>query len=86
MVLVTGVAGVYRDFGIASAALLRHATPRELEALAAGNQFPAGSMGPKVEAAIRFARGSGRPAIICRPADLAAAIVGEAGTVVSEKD
>jgi carbamate kinase len=39
-------------------------------------------MGPKVEAAIEFVRATGRRAVICQSADLAAALVGEAGTVV----
>jgi carbamate kinase len=39
-------------------------------------------MGPKVEAAIRFVRDTGGRAVICQPDDLAAALVGKAGTVV----
>jgi len=43
-------------------------------------------MGPKVEAAIRFVRDTGGRAVICQPGDLAAALVGEAGTVVERSD
>jgi carbamate kinase len=39
-------------------------------------------MGPKVEAAIQFVQASGGRAVICQPGDLAAALMGEAGTVV----
>lgn len=85
LVLVTGVEGVYRDFGTARPRLLRNADPDELESLAAQGQFPPGSMGPKVSAAIRYVRATGRPAVICQPSDLAAALTGEAGTVVEGK-
>jgi carbamate kinase len=45
--------------------------------------FPAGSMGPKVEACIRFVRASGQPAAIGALADAAAILAGRAGTTIS---
>ena len=83
LVLVTGVAGVYTDFETDSARLVRHTHPDELANWLAQGQFPAGSMGPKVAAAIDFVRATDRRAVICQPQDLAAAITGEAGTVVN---
>ena len=80
LVLVTGVAGVYRDFDTPRAQLLQRSTPQELQALAAEGQFPPGSMGPKVEAAIQFVQATGRSAVICQPADLAEAVHGRSGT------
>src|SRR5690242_21474658 len=44
--------------------------------------FPAGSMGPKVEAACRFAEATGRMAAIGRLDAAAALLRGEAGTIV----
>jgi carbamate kinase len=85
MVLVTGVAGVYRDFDSDRAQLLSQTNPEELEALAQEGQFPPGTMGPKVEAAIQFVRTTGKSAVICRPQDLAAAIAGRAGTVIERE-
>lgn len=82
LVLVTGVAGVYEHFDTPQARLIARTTPDELSALAAAGQFPPGTMGPKVEAACGFARDTGRPAVICQPADLAAALRGEAGTII----
>ncbi len=82
LVLVTGVAGVYKDFGRPSQRLLRDTGPAELEALAAAGHFPAGSMGPKVAAAIQYVRSTGRRAVICQPEDLAPALRGAAGTLV----
>ncbi len=45
--------------------------------------FPAGSMGPKVEAAQDFARTTGHSAVICALPDIIAAVKGEKGTTVS---
>jgi len=42
-------------------------------------------MGPKVEAAIQYVEATGKPAVICQPGDLGAALVGRAGTVVTEE-
>ena len=50
-------------------------------ALSAG-EFPAGSMGPKVEAACRFAETTGRAAVITSIAQAEAAVAGTAGTRV----
>ncbi len=83
LVLVTGAAGVYRNFDTAQAELLTRLTPDELDTLATQGQFPAGSMGPKVEAAAGFVRATGKPAIICQPADLSAALAGRAGTHIA---
>ena len=85
MVLVTGVAGVYTNFGSEQAHLLSRTSPDELEGLAGEGHFPPGTMGPKVEAAIQFVRDTGRPAVICQPADLIGAISGLAGTIISRE-
>ena len=83
LVLVTGVEGVYKDFGTKRAQLLRRATVGQLRTLAAQGHFPPGTMGPKVEAAAAFAERTGRQAIICLPADLPAALAGAAGTQIT---
>lgn len=85
LVLVTGVPGVYTDFETADARLLSKIEAGELEELALAGHFPPGSMGPKVKAAIQYARSSGKPAVICQPSDLADAIAGCAGTIVVSK-
>jgi carbamate kinase len=53
-------------------------TPGEL----AGYEFAAGSMGPKVEAATRFAAKTGHRAAIGSLADIAGIVAGNAGTNV----
>jgi carbamate kinase len=44
--------------------------------------FAAGSMGPKVEAACRFARATGKRAAIGELSELSAILAGTAGTTV----
>ncbi|HDS45692.1 MAG TPA: carbamate kinase [Methanomicrobia archaeon] len=45
-------------------------------------QFPAGSMGPKIEAAIEFVERGGEQAIVCKPESVVEALAGRAGTVI----
>jgi carbamate kinase len=59
LVIATDVPNVMVGFGTASARPLGRVTPAELRAHAADGQFARGSMGPKVEAALRFV--GGRP-------------------------
>ena len=84
LVMVTGVAGAYIDFDSDSARLITRTNPQQLAGWLAAGHFPAGTMGPKVEAAIQFVQATGRRAVICQPGDLAAALSGEAGTVVEQ--
>lgn len=81
-IMVTAVAGAYTDYDTESARLIERATPDQMTAWFAQGHFAAGTMGPKVEAAIQFVRATGRRAVICQPSDLPGALAGEAGTVV----
>ena len=76
LVMLTDVAAVALDFGTPHARAIRHATP----AMLAGFGFPAGSMGPKVEAASSFVEESGGFATIGALEDIAAILDGKAGT------
>jgi carbamate kinase len=86
LVMTTGVDGVYRDFLTDRPELLSQATSAELERLAAAGQFPAGSMGPKIEAALAFLERGGDEVVICRPEALAFAWVGRAGTRIRKDE
>jgi len=77
-VMATDVNGVYLDWGDASARLIRKTTPKEL----CRHAFPAGSMGPKVEAACTFVEKTGKSAAIGALSDIEAVVEGSAGTVV----
>jgi carbamate kinase len=81
LLLLTDVAGVELDHGTPAARTLRTACPAALRELA----LPAGSMGPKAEAAARFVEAGGRLATICALEDATAALAGKAGTLVRAK-
>jgi carbamate kinase len=73
---------VYLDWGTPQQRRLDRVTPGEL----AGHDFAAGSMGPKVEAAARFAATTGQRASIGALADIAGIVAGTAGTsVIAQK-
>jgi carbamate kinase len=77
-VMATDVDGVYVGWATPQQRRLDLATPEEL----AGYQFAAGSMGPKVEAASRFAAKTGKRAAIGSLADITGIVAGQAGTSV----
>ena len=76
--MATDVDGVYLGWGTPEQRRLDQVTPGEL----AGHQFAAGSMGPKVKAAARFASKTGGRAAIGSLADIAGIVAGNAGTSV----
>jgi carbamate kinase len=79
LVMLTDADAVYVDWGTPTQKAIRRASPAALRALA----FAAGSMGPKVEAACRFATDTGKPAAIGALADLGGILAGQAGTTIS---
>jgi len=82
LVLVTGVDRVFIGFGTPLERPLERTTTSEAADYLRGGEFPAGSMGPKIEAAIDFVDGGGAYAIITSTEQLAAAVRGEGGTRV----
>jgi carbamate kinase len=78
-VMATDVDAVYVDWGKPEAKAMRRASPRALSDF----PFPAGSMGPKVAAACRFAERSGKRAAIGALKDLEAILQGKAGTTIA---
>jgi carbamate kinase len=80
LAILTDADAVYTDWGTPEQKAIAAVHPDALAALA--DQFPAGSMGPKVEAAIDFAR-TGGDSYIGDLAGIDAMLRGEAGTRVS---
>ena len=80
LVILTDADAVYLDWGKPTKRAIRSASPEAIGAL----DFPAGSMGPKVEAACRFATLTGKKAAIGALADLEAILDGRAGTTVAK--
>jgi carbamate kinase len=79
LVMLTDADAVYVDWGKPTQKAIRRATPEALGKMS----FAAGSMGPKVDAACRFARATGKRAAIGELADLARIIAGEAATTIA---
>lgn len=82
LVMLTDVDAVHADWGEATQRPIRRASPADLSEMT----FAAGSMGPKVEAACRFATRTGNAAAIGALADLGRILAGEAGTTVSLRE
>jgi carbamate kinase len=80
-IMATDVDAVYPDWGKPDARALRRASPTAMRGFA----FPAGSMGPKVDAACRFAERTGKRAAIGSLKDVAAIVRCEAGTTVTNE-
>jgi len=81
-VMLTDADAVYVDWGKPTQKSIRRGSPAALSAM----HFAAGSMGPKVDAACRFASATGKRAAIGALPDLGKIIAGEAGTTVSTKE
>ncbi len=81
-VIATDVAGAFLEYGTPEERLLRAATVKDASRYASAGHFPAGSMGPKIEAASRFIDGGGRRAIITSIEAIEAAVNGTAGTEI----
>jgi carbamate kinase len=77
-VMATDINGVYTDFGTPQQRMLGQITTSELKKL----KFAAGSMGPKVAAAIQFAELTGKRAAIGTLNDIDAIVEGKKGTNV----
>ena len=78
LVIATDVDGVYLDWGKPEQRMLGRVTIKDLK----DHPFPAGSMGPKVEAAIQFVEKTGKRAAIGSLKDIEKIVAGEAGTNV----
>ena len=79
-VISTDVQQVYVDYKKPMQRAVGRATVAEMERFSAERQFAAGSMGPKVESAIRFIKKGGKEAIITSFEHLIDAVDGKTGT------
>jgi len=80
LVMLTDVDAVLSDWNGPRERPILNAHPRELREM----NFATGSMGPKVDAACRFAETTGRRAAIGALTDVARVVRGEAGTQVTD--
>jgi carbamate kinase len=82
-VIATDVEGVALSYGEPEQRFLRSLTLQEAERYFREGHFPAGSMGPKVAAAVNFIRSGGKRAAITSIEAIEAAVEGKAGTEVT---
>jgi carbamate kinase len=88
LLILTGVDRMERNFGKPTAEPIDALTPDEAENLLAQGQFPPGSMGPKVRAAVDFVRGSPKSAsdvLITSCERLAESFQGKSGTRIARR-
>jgi carbamate kinase len=81
-VILTGVPKVAVDFGKPTQRFLERLTIAEAEKHMADGQFPAGSMGPKIESAIQFVRAAKKQVLITDVEVLREALEGKDGTLI----
>jgi len=79
-VILTGVDHVSIHYGRPDQKALRRLDTGEAEAHQAGGEFPEGSMGPKIRAAIDFVEATGREVLITSASRLSEGVRGRAGT------
>lgn len=84
-VILTGVERVSRDFGKPTEQPLSEVGVELARRLLSEGQFPPGSMGPKVDAAVRFIEAGGHEVLITRAESLGEALEGRTGTRIREK-
>jgi carbamate kinase len=82
-IILTGVPKVAIDFGKPSEAKLDRMSIAEAEKHLAAGQFPPGSMGPKIEAAIQFVKASGKSVLITDVEHVRDAVAGNDGTLIT---
>ncbi len=83
LVILTDVQGVFLNYGRKNEELLSKVNLKELSKHARTGQFASGSMGPKVEAVVRFLRNGGGSAVIAYLGSLKDAVEGHSGTQIT---
>ncbi len=87
MIILTAISRVAIDFGTSRQRELDRVSLSEIRAYHGQGHFSAGSMGPKIEAAIRFLENGGKRMIIAHLDQAVPALRGETGThIVADRD
>jgi carbamate kinase len=81
-VIASDIHGAGINWGKPEQEMLRKVSADEMQQHINAGQFPAGSMGPKVEAIMQFFKATGSRGVICNLEDIEKAIDGQAGTEI----
>ncbi|MGH9458949.1 MAG: carbamate kinase [Thermoanaerobaculia bacterium] len=84
-IILTGVPQVAIGFGTPGERSVDTMSPEQAERWLAAGEFPAGSMGPKIEAAVDFVRRTGRDVVITDVEHVRDALEGKAGTRIGSR-
>ena len=82
-IILTNVPQVYLNFGTPREKPILEMTVDEAKQQLAMEQFPPGSMGPKIEAAIDYIEGGGKEVLITSASHLKAAMINRSGTRIT---
>jgi carbamate kinase len=82
-IVLTDVDGVYLNWEGEHKQRLENLSMKDAKRHLLEGQFPRGSMGPKIEAAIQFLESGGKEVIIARPEEMVEAMEGKAGTRIT---
>lgn len=82
LLVLTDVDGVFLDYNGPHERKVKKLDVRSCEKYLGQGQFPAGSMGPKIESAVTFLRSGGRLAVVSSLEKAEAALSGRAGTTI----
>ena len=85
LVIATDVDHAIIGYGTPEAEAVRTVTLEQMRDIAAAGHFASGSMGPKVEAAMRFVESGGRRSVITALEHIEKAITGNYGTVIDDR-
>ena len=83
-IILTTVPQVYLNFGTPREKPIFEMTVDEAKQQLGKEQFPPGSMGPKIEAAIDYIEGGGKEVLITSASHLKAAMINRSGTRITE--
>jgi carbamate kinase len=81
--IATDVPGAALNYGTPDQKFLNRIDIKAAQNYIKKGHFPAGSMAPKVEAAIQFIRNEGKRAVITSINEIVSAVKGEAGTEIT---
>ncbi|MGH8970263.1 MAG: carbamate kinase [Actinomycetes bacterium] len=85
LVIATDVEHAVLGYGTPQARPVGQVSPQQMRTHAADGEFASGSMGPKVEAAVRFVEQGGRRSAITSLQNITEAVHGSAGTVIERR-
>ncbi len=82
-IILTGIERVFLNFGTPEQKPIERMTIEQAQEYLAQGQFPRGSMGPKIEAAIEYITAGGKEVLITSASHLKAALINRSGTRIT---